>query len=109
VLETNAYGFSHAEVSSTMLRNWRFPLLLAKCVQYHHQPMEASDAQREAATICLGDVLAHSSDHPLPPHIISPAELDQAMALLSITSDDMSDYAVRMRQNWEVVNSLVRG
>ena len=109
LLESDAYGFTHAEVSATMLRNWRFPSLLAKCVHYHHRPSEAGDAQREAAAVCLGDVLAHSADQPLPSYIISEKELGQAMALLGLTSDDMADYGVRMKQNWDLVNSLVRG
>jgi HD-like signal output (HDOD) protein len=107
-LEKSAYGFSHAEVSACLMQNWRFPARLTKSARYHHLPGEAGDEQIDAACVSIGNVLAHTLDFPQTNHFIPTTELDKAMGLLNFTSQDMTDYVERMKQNWDLVNSLLQ-
>ncbi len=108
VLEKSTYGFTHAEVGACLMQNWHFPARLAKCVRYHHQPFEAGDAQTDAACVCIGNVLAHTMDQPLSNEVGLETELAKAMDLLGIASQDMNDYSERMKQNWDLVNTLLQ-
>ena len=108
VLEKSAYGFTHAEVSACLMQNWHFPARLAKCVRYHHLPFEAGAAQTDAACVCIGNVLAHTIDQPLSIYALPSNELTQALELLGIVSQDMNDYGDRMKENWTLVNTLLK-
>jgi HD-like signal output (HDOD) protein len=107
-LEAEIFGFDHAEVSACLMTKWKIPGPLVECVRHHHHPFKAGANQREAACICVGNVLAHTIDQPLVYSADPHDELARSMNLLGITPDNMQDYAGQMKENWEFVNALLR-
>lgn len=51
----------HAQVGAKMLTNWEMPDWMVAAVKFHHEYDAAGEFQEEAATACLGDLLAHWS------------------------------------------------
>ncbi len=47
LLEADAYGMSHAEVSAEMLKRWRLPEAMTQAVAYHHNPMDLAEANQD--------------------------------------------------------------
>ncbi|MCX7665950.1 MAG: GGDEF domain-containing protein [Gemmataceae bacterium] len=47
LLETDAYGLSHAEVSAELLKRWRLPESMTLAVAYHHNPMGLVNANQD--------------------------------------------------------------
>jgi len=81
--ERGAYGTDHAEIGGRLLSKWNLPPEVCSAIQHHHSPTAEAAApfQRSAATICLGDWIAHNLNEPepalRPEHgiLLSPLEL----------------------------------
>jgi putative nucleotidyltransferase with HDIG domain len=81
--ERGAFGTDHAEIGGRLLARWNLPAEVCSAIQFHHSPtIEAAEPfQRSAATICLGDWIAHNLSEPepalRPEHgiLLSPLEL----------------------------------
>lgn len=51
----------HTQVGAKMLEGWGMPDWMVAAVRYHHRHEDAGEFLEEAATACLGDLLAHWS------------------------------------------------
>jgi len=107
-LERELFGFDHAEVSAGLMVKWKIPGPLIECVRYHHRPSEAGPIQREAACVCVGNVLAHTMGQTLVYSADPLDELVNSMNLLGINPENMQDFGEQMKENWEFVNALLR-
>ena len=107
VLEKNSYGFTHAEVGACLMETWKLPVPLVDSVRFHHQPA-AGAAKKLAATVCVGNALAHLFEHPSEKLNDTHPELPSAMAALGIGSRQMEIYDEQMQENWEFVNTLIK-
>jgi HD-like signal output (HDOD) protein len=47
ILERFSFGMNHADIGALMARKWNFPALLVEGIQYHHDPLFASQASRD--------------------------------------------------------------
>ena len=43
-METNIFGYNHAEVGAAIVRRWNLPAHLATVVEHHHTPSEVDDS-----------------------------------------------------------------
>ncbi len=59
--EKKVLGWTHAEVGSTILSNWRFPDTLVKVTRWQHDPDQACDFKITAYIVHIGAYLAYSS------------------------------------------------
>jgi putative nucleotidyltransferase with HDIG domain len=57
--EQTALGVDHAEIGGLVLEEWSFPENLVKAVRYHHDPPQARPHEQLAASVHLGDIIAH--------------------------------------------------
>lgn len=61
-LETQAFGFNHADLGGMLLERWKLPTVLQDAVQWHHAPTHAGEARLEAAILHIADALANRSE-----------------------------------------------
>lgn len=72
-VETEMFGFSHAEVGAELIKSWRLPDSLVEAIACHHHPEKASAASELADLVHLANVFTHacwfgfSGDHFVPP------------------------------------------
>lgn len=62
-VERMLLGVDHAEVGGRLLASWEFPDKLVQAVWRHHEPDRAHAFAELAASVCLGDVIAHLIGH----------------------------------------------
>ena len=106
--EKAAYGFTHAEVGACLMETWRLPVLLVQAVRFHHQPTAAGFGQKMAASVCVGNGLAHRFEHPTDDADGGSKEFQGAMELLGLGSRHLELYDEQMQENWEFVNALIQ-
>jgi putative nucleotidyltransferase with HDIG domain len=107
-LEKSAYGFTHAEVGACLMENWKLPVPLVQSVRFHHQPAAAGPDKKLAASVCVGNALAHIFEHPAENLAAANQELQDALQLLGIGSRQMELYDEQMQENWAFVNTLIQ-
>jgi putative nucleotidyltransferase with HDIG domain len=105
--EKAAYGFTHAEVGACLMETWRLPVLLVQAVRFHHQPTAAGFGQKMAASVCVGNGLAHRFEHPTDDADGGSKEFQGAMELLGLGSRHLELYDEQMQENWDFVNRLI--
>lgn len=59
--ETEAFGFTHADLGGRLMTRWGLPAALADAVACHHAPASAELAPLEAAVLHLAEALANRS------------------------------------------------
>ncbi len=106
--ERAAYGFTHADVGACLMKTWNLPEPLIQSVRFHHRPAEAGPLSRDAACVCVGNLLSHMFEHPAEKLDLNHAELQKAMELLGINQKNIEFYDGQMQENWEFVNTLVQ-
>jgi putative nucleotidyltransferase with HDIG domain len=102
-LEMANYGFSHAELGAALLEQWKLPPALIDGVKFHHSPHEAGPAERGAACLYLGNVLAHGPEYrdgTRQPLFVS------SQAVLNLTRHDIDTCIEQIKENWHKVEQV---
>jgi HD-like signal output (HDOD) protein len=60
-VETEAFGFSHAELGGRLLARWGLPEAITDAIACHHAPASARVAPFEAAVLHVAEALANRS------------------------------------------------
>jgi putative nucleotidyltransferase with HDIG domain len=104
--ERNAYGTDHAEIGGRLLAKWNLPPEVASAIQFHHTPTaDAADPyQRPAATVCLGDWIAHHLNEPQP--VLTP-EHNRLLGALEIQPANLKPMIDRTQKGLERVKGLL--
>jgi putative nucleotidyltransferase with HDIG domain len=104
--ERNAYGTDHAEIGGRLLAKWNLPPEVAQAIQFHHAPtVAAADPhQRSAATVCLGDWIAHHLNNAQP--VLSP-EHGVLLRPLELKADSIKPIFARTHKGLERVKGLL--
>ncbi len=57
--EDEIFGFDHTEVGMTIARDWKLPIELIRCIEFHHNPLGVNEAylKRKVCTIFIADYL----------------------------------------------------
>lgn len=106
--EKAAFGFTHAEVGACLMKTWNLPEPLIQSVRYHHRPADAGTLSKDAACVCVGNLLSHRFEHPSEELAGGNPEFQKAMELLGISSKNIEIYDEQMQENWGFVNTLVQ-
>jgi len=71
-------GLNHSLAGAELARKWQFPERIVEIIQFHHLPLEASRASRDAVCIVsLGDFLWHRARNQVSWNDLNPAILEQ--------------------------------
>jgi len=105
--EKAAYGFSHADVGAGLMESWKLPALLVQAVRFHHQPASGGSAKKMAASICVGNALAHQFEHPADNLDGANPEMKGALEILGLGDRHLELYDQQMQENWDFVNRLI--
>lgn len=105
-VERTAYGTDHAEIGGRLLAKWNLPPEVALAIQYHHAPTaDAADPhQRSAATVCLGDWIAHHLNDAQP--ALTP-EHGMLLCPLELKVDSIKPIFARTQKGLERVKGLL--
>jgi putative nucleotidyltransferase with HDIG domain len=79
--EHMTFGCTHAEVGASLLEKWKLPPDLIYGVRYHHDPHGAGRNEKIAACVTVGNIIAHSEDHP---KLTDTPEFTTAMSILRL-------------------------
>jgi putative nucleotidyltransferase with HDIG domain len=60
------YGMPHTHVGKWLAIKWHLPEVYQKVIEYHHQPLDAPESQKEVKLVFLANILAHSETHDAP-------------------------------------------
>jgi len=77
-------GVHHAELGGQLLTRWRFPEPVINAVWYHHQPREAHPHERLAATVYLGNLIAHVLGHSHAHEVLVVSDCAESLQLLEL-------------------------
>lgn len=61
IAEQEAYGYTHADVGSDLMKIWNLPEALQEATKYHHNPTAAKTAVFETSVLHLADALANQT------------------------------------------------
>lgn len=82
VAERRVFGFSYAEVSSALLKSWRFPEALYLAVAYHLEPANAPTHWLEAAIVHAAAIVARSLQSRFGAAPVSSSDSTASLATL---------------------------
>ncbi len=57
--ESNAYGYTHAQIGALVARRWNLPEEISYVIYYHHQPSQANQSMFMARVVDTADCLAN--------------------------------------------------
>ena len=104
--ERGAYGTDHAEIGGRLLAKWNLPPEVCAAIEFHHSPTTpaADPFQRSAATVCLGDWIAH---HLNEPQASLAPEHGGLLDVLEIKRDDLNLLFGKTSKGLERVQGLL--
>ena len=79
--ERFAFGYDHCQVGAMLVAKWSLPTVVARAIEFHHNPTADTESQLATAIVCLADHLAHraglTNNVPLPklPDWTEPREM----------------------------------
>jgi len=79
--ERFAFGYDHCQVGAMLVAKWSLPTVVARAIEFHHNPKADTESQLATAIVCLADHLAHraglTNNVPLPklPDWTEPREM----------------------------------
>ncbi len=80
----------HASVGARLIERWKLPHWIAAAVDGHHDIARAGEHSDLAATVMLGDEMAHASESPGPEGDAKIRSL-QVLSTLSLYPDDIDE------------------
>lgn len=104
--ENENYGCNHAEVGARLLGKWRLPPPIVAGVMYHHNLSGAGENAPLAACICLGNALSHTLQKPEFTMESSNRDIQAALTIANLTTNDLRDQWVAIRKKWDFVQTL---
>jgi len=84
--EKSILGVEHAEIGGRILARWNFPEDLVKAVWYHHDPIQACPYEQLAASVYLGDMIAHSLGYGHGHQAFAVHDRGEVIDILGITA-----------------------
>ncbi|MCP5158038.1 MAG: HDOD domain-containing protein [Gammaproteobacteria bacterium] len=91
--ELQVFGFTYADLSAELLKNWRFPERLWVAVAHHLEPAQAPNYWLEATIVHAAIYVANSlqpSTHPSLPTVASPDILASLADMLALPPESLT-------------------
>lgn len=105
-LELEIFGFTHAEVGTTLMRVWEVPFLLAATTEWHHNPDQADNYIVECQLINIANRLAHVE--VINDQIVSLLESHSAWNTFSIAITELeSIHSTSCRQLNDMIDFFI--
>lgn len=97
----------HSQLGARLLERWKLPANVVAAVRHHHQPANAGEHDRLAATVCLADALAPQLENSQTdaPHDL--AEAADALKILQLTANDAKELLEDARPALERIRNLM--
>ena len=106
--EIKLLGVDHAEVGARLLEGWNFPENLVKIVRHHHHPAAATNFEKLAACVCLGNMISYFMGHGYGGHSVSFSGRTESLAILEVDSDRLPQFMQTSFEKIAAVRSLYR-
>ncbi|MDP2805933.1 MAG: HDOD domain-containing protein [Gallionellaceae bacterium] len=89
--ERQVMALDHAEVGGELARQWKLPLMLAECIEFHHDISAAKQYPREVALTHVANILALMAEiHSNELDDVAPIDL-RAWEVLGIKAEDQDE------------------
>jgi putative nucleotidyltransferase with HDIG domain len=106
-VEKSLFGVDHAELGGRLLEVWLFPTNLVAAVRFHHQLGDAMTFMRVAACVSLGNYIAYLLGRGYGHYHHSLLHgRDEAVDILNISPEDLSNYGDRVNPQLEALKDL---
>ncbi len=106
--ERDVIGFTHAEVGSLLMREWKFPDELTRIVKCHHEPLTSQD-KTEAAIIQVADMLAMAMGYTPRGSVVLAALNDEVWRLLKLPPERLPEIAETAESQLSAIMSAFFG
>jgi putative nucleotidyltransferase with HDIG domain len=111
--ERRLLGVEHAEIGGCLLARWNFAPALVAAITHHHDPAAAAPHERLAASVYLGNLIAHTLGLSSGSQAFALRERPEALSLLGLKADRWPEYILgglaRFRAMKALVNVSQRG
>lgn len=85
-LETETFGFDHADAAAALAIHWNLPVSLVDSLWCHHpaphRPLDEADNAKLAASVCIANLAAHD-DFALPAEQCASCTIEPAWGVLA--------------------------
>ncbi|MCX5768880.1 MAG: HDOD domain-containing protein, partial [Candidatus Hydrogenedentes bacterium] len=85
-LETETFGFDHADAAAALAIHWNLPVSLADSLWCHHpaphRPLDQAENPRLAASVCIANLAAHEN-FELPAEQCASCTIEAAWSILA--------------------------
>ncbi len=107
VTEKELFGFDHAEVGARLLTRWNLPPNIVASVAHHHQLGGAEPFERLAASVHLGNLLAHGTGEKLAGIPQGLQNAAPSMTILLLSTENITNLLPAMQEGLEKAKSLM--
>lgn len=105
-LETGSFGLNHAEVGARLLENWSFAPDFVAAVRWHHDSAAAGEHTPLAVCVELADLIAHSLDATDEKEPFAGLELEPALSISKLSTDDLVRQRDLVRGKAEMIDAM---
>jgi putative nucleotidyltransferase with HDIG domain len=106
--EKRVLGVEHAEIGGRLLERWRFPGELVRAVWFHHHPSQAAGAERLAACIFFGNLVAYLVGYGYGHHVLVLRGRVEALNILKLPPDSLPGYMMETYARFASIRTLFR-
>ena len=97
--ERHVFGFDHTQVGAALIKKWKLAPVLEECVEFHHEPQNATNFQAEVAMINIANAVAVMADFDsMNPDDEIPKINPSSWDLTGLTPQDLPE-AIKQAQN----------
>jgi putative nucleotidyltransferase with HDIG domain len=106
--ERQVFGFDHMQVGAALIKSWKLPAVLQECIEFHHEPQNATQFPAEVALINIANAVAvmadfdsMDEDDEIP--TINPA----SWVLAGIAAEDLPEAIKKAQEEIKDVESVL--
>jgi HD-like signal output (HDOD) protein len=107
-MERSSFGIDHAELGGELMRRWNLPPDVVAAVCHHHEFEAAPPHEQLAATVQVGDVLAHQLLNEELAGAGLGTPFTAALAALGFEPDDLPRLLAKTQAEMEKVKGLLQ-
>ncbi len=106
--ERRVLGTDHAEIGGRLLTRWKMPASVVMAVAHHHSPADAGDHRRIAATVYVGNMLAHMMGYGFGHVPFAIRGRADAMSLLGLDEQALPKFMIATFEKMGFVDALFK-
>lgn len=106
--EKHLLGVDHAEIGARLLERWRFPESLVAAVRHHHAPVGAGTHGSLAATVYVGNMLAHFMGSAFGHVPFAFRSREESLGLLGLEVEVLPHLMIETFDRWQRMEAMFR-